>query len=181
LECHEQTRTPSWSRIDFLCASGADIKAIAKQFGLSYPSVLAHYRRHLSVRYKRIVGASRLESCEALLSKAAEGDAATLDILALWTRGHTQAWALALDAGSAKDMSLHAARVLQAAEFRAKITRELTGTPTIQVNTILTADAAQLVQVLEHFPDAAEAVLRWHERRNDTRVIEHNADRAPAN
>jgi hypothetical protein len=63
--------------------------------------------------------------------------------------------------------------ILQATELRAKITRELTGTPTIQVNQFLTADAAQLVEVLERFPDAAQAVVEWHQRRTNTRVIEH--------
>jgi hypothetical protein len=57
--------------------------------------------------------------------------------------------------------------------LRSKIMRELTGTPTIQVNNFLTQDAAQLVQILEHHPEAADAVLRWHMQRTNTRVIEH--------
>jgi hypothetical protein len=93
--------------------------------------------------------------------------------LELLIRGHTQAWALGLESNDAKTMSLHTGRILQATELRAKITHELTGTPTIQVNTFLTHDAAQLVQVLEHYPEAAEAVLRWHSQRTNTRVIEH--------
>jgi diketogulonate reductase-like aldo/keto reductase len=71
-------------------------------------------------------------------------------------------------------MSLHTGRILQATELRAKITRELTGTPTIQLNTFLTRDAAQLVQILENHPEAAEAVIRWHMQRTNTRVIEHS-------
>jgi hypothetical protein len=124
-----------------------------------------------------MIGASRLESFEELLTTAAEGDAESLDILNLLIRGHMQAWALGLDSGDTKGMSLHTVRILQATELRAKITRELTGTPTIQMNTFLTHDAAQLVQVLEHYPEAAEAVLKWHTQRTNTRVreIEHAA------
>jgi hypothetical protein len=163
-----------------LSASGADLTAVAAQFGVSYTSVKHHFRHHVSERYKRIIGASRLESFEALLTKAAEGDAESLDILQLLIRGHAQGWALALDAGSAKDMSLHCNRILQATELRAKITRELVPGPTVQVNNYLLHDAAQLVQVLEQFPEAADAVLRWHQQRTNTRVIEYTEHAAAA-
>jgi hypothetical protein len=164
---------PERPRIDFLCAAGGDKTAIAASFGLPRSSVAYHYDAHITDRYKRIIGASRLESFEALLTKAAEGDAESLDILQLVIRGHMQGWALGLESNDAKTMSLHTGRILQATELRAKITRELTGTPTIQVNNFLTHDAAQLVQVLENYPEAAEAVLRWHQQRTNTRVIEH--------
>jgi hypothetical protein len=160
-------------RINFLLAAGGDKSAIAAQFGVPRSSLAYHYDAHITSRYKRIIGASRLESFEALLTKAAEGDAESLDILELLIRGHTQGWAMALETGATKDMALHSVRILAATELRSKITRELTGTPTIQVNTFLTHDAAQLVQVLERYPEAAQAVVEWHQRRTNTRVIEH--------
>jgi hypothetical protein len=163
---------PELPRINFLSAQGATPSALAAQFGLSRTSIIHHHRSHITARYKRIVGGSRLDSFEALLTKAAEGDAESLDILNLLIRGHTQAWAVDLDSGDTRRMSINASRILQAVELRAKITRELTGTPTIQMNTFLTHDAAQLVQVLEHFPEAAEAVLQWHTKRTNTTVAE---------
>jgi hypothetical protein len=171
---------PECARINFLLASGGDRSAVARQFDLPYTSVLHHHTKHVSARYKRIIGANRLDSFEALLTKAAEGDAESLDILALLVRGHVQGWALALESNSTKDMALHSGRILAATELRAKITRELTGTPTIQLNTFLTHDAAQLVQILEHHPEAADAVLRWHQQRTNTRVIEHTEHAAAA-
>jgi hypothetical protein len=164
---------PERARIDYLCASNGDKSAIAAQFGLSYSSVMHHHRVHVSERYKKIIGATRLDSFEALLTRAAEGDAESLDILNLLIRGHMQGWAVALESNSTKDMALHSVRILAATELRSKINRELVGTPTIQVNTFLTHDAAQLVQILEHHPEAADAVLRWHQQRTNTRVIEH--------
>jgi hypothetical protein len=164
---------PEAPRINFLLASGGIRTAIAAQFGVTIGSVTHHYNSHITARYKRIVGATRIESFEVLLTKAAEGDGESLDILQLLIRGHMQGWALSLETNDAKMMALHAGKILQASELRAKITRELTGTPTIQVNTFLTHDAAQLVDVLESFPDAAQAVLDWHRRRTNTRVIEH--------
>jgi hypothetical protein len=161
-------------RINFLLASGGIRTAIAAQFGVTIGSVTHHYQHHITSRYKKIIGANRLESFEELLSKAGEGDGESLDILQLLIRGHMQGWALGLETNDAKTMSLHAARILQASELRAKITRELTGTPTIQVNTFLTHDAAMLVQVLEKHPEAAQAVIEWHQQRTNTpRVIEH--------
>jgi hypothetical protein len=164
---------PECARINFLCASGGSLTSIAAQFGVPHRSLVYHRERHITTRYKRIIGAGRLESFEALLTKAAEGDGESLDILNLVIRGHTQGWALALETGATRDMALHSGRILQATELRSKITRELTGTPTIQVNAFLTHDAAQLVQILEHHPEAADAVLRWHQQRTTTRVIEH--------
>jgi hypothetical protein len=156
-------------------AQGASPSATSAQFGVSLKSIIHHYRSHVTERYKRMLGASRLESFEALLTKAAEGDAESLDILNLLIRGHMQAWALGLDSNDTRAMTQHTARILQATELRAKITRELVGTPTIQLNTFLTHDAAQLVAVLENYPEAAEAVLQWHTKRTNTTVreIEH--------
>jgi hypothetical protein len=170
------------ARINFLLASGGNRTAIAAQFGVTIASVTHHYHRHITARYKRIVGATRIESFEALLARAAEGDSETLDILALLVRGHTAGWALGLETNDAKTMALHAARILQASELKSKITRELTGPTTIQIHSVLTADAAQLVAVLESFPEAAQAVIEWHRRRTTTtRVIEHSEHAEHAN
>ena len=87
----------------------------------------------------------------------------------------TQMWALALDTSSSNMMIQHAAKIIQATELRAKVTRELVPGPTLQVNNYLLHDAAQIVSVLADHPEAAEAVLQWHQKRRDTRVIEHAA------
>lgn len=166
---------PELARIDFLCASGGQFKAVATQFGLTQACVFNHFKRHVSDRYKRIVGAGRLETFEELMRKAAEGSAETLDILDLLIRGHSQMWSIALDSGSAAAMVQHANKILAATELRAKVTRELVPGPTLQVNNYLLHDAAQIVNILRDHPEAAEKLVRWHERRNNTRAIEHAA------
>jgi hypothetical protein len=163
---------PECARINFLVASGGDKTAIATQFGVSRRSLVLHYASHVTARFKRIIGASRMESFEALLTKAAEGETETLDILNLLVRGHSQAWALALETGSNQAMVQHAGKILQASELRSKITRELVPGPTFQVNYLL-HDAAQIVEVLHQHPEAADELLRWYQRRTDTKVIEH--------
>jgi hypothetical protein len=164
---------PEFARINFLCASGGEKSAIAAQFGLPYESVRRHHQLHISSRYKKMIGASRLESFEALVSKAVEGGAETLDLLDLLVRGHSTMWSVALDSGSGAAMVQHANKILAATELRAKVTRELVPGPTVQVNNYLLRDAAQLIQILEHHPEAADAVLRWHQQRSTTRVIEY--------
>jgi hypothetical protein len=164
---------PECARIDFLSASGAQLKPLAEQFGISCSSLHNHFKKHVSDRYKKIIGASRLESFEALMSRCTEGDAETLDILALLIRGHSQQWAIALEGGAPQAMVSHANKILAATELRSKITRELVPAQTLTVNNYLMKDAAQLVDMLQSHPDAAEEVLRWHERRNSGRVIEH--------
>jgi hypothetical protein len=164
---------PESARVDFLCASGAQLNAVAAQFGLSPAGVLYHFKKHVSERYKRIVGASRLETFETLVKKAAEGGAETLDILDLLIRGHSQMWSVALDSGSSTMMVQHANKILAASELRSRITRELVPGPTLQVNNYLLHDAAQIVNVLHEHPAAADALLQWHQKRTNTRVIEH--------
>ena len=164
---------PEISRIDFLLAGGAQPYSVAEQFGLANASVYYHEKKHISDRYKRIVGAGRLKSFEELMSKAAEGGAETIDILDLLIRGHSQMWSVALDSGSAALMVQHANKILAATELRSKVTRELVPGPTLQVNNFLLHDAAQIVAVLQGHPEAAEAVLQWHNKRTSTKVIEH--------
>jgi hypothetical protein len=166
---------PEVARIDYLCASGGQIKSIAEQFGLPAGSVYRHNRRHIGARFKKIVGASKLESFDMLVQKAAEGSGETLDILDLLIRGHSQMWSIALDSGSALLMAQHANKILAATELRSKITRELVPGPTLQVNNYLLHDALQIVNILRDHPEAAEKLVRWHERRTNTRVIEHAA------
>lgn len=169
---------PEVARIDFLLAGGAQPSSVAEQFGIIQSSVYKHSKNHVSDRYRRIVGAGRLESFEALMKKAAEGGAETLDILDLLVRAHSQLWAIAMESGSLVAMSMHANKILKATELRAKITRELVPGPSLTVNNYLLHDAAQIVAVLQGHPDAAEAVLQWHNKRTNTKVIEHAA--APA-
>jgi hypothetical protein len=161
------------ARIDFLCASSGQFTAVAGQFGLTQACVFNHFKKHVSDRYKRIVGASRLDTFEELMRKAAEGGAETLDVLDLLIRGHSQMWSVALDSGSTTAMIQHAAKILQATELKAKITRELVPGPTLQVNNYLLHDAAQIVQALHGHPGAAQTILEWYEKRTNTRVIDH--------
>jgi len=41
-----QIRHPEVARINFLCASGGQFKAVAAQFGLTQASVHNHFKRH---------------------------------------------------------------------------------------------------------------------------------------
>ena len=164
---------PELARIDFLCASSRQYSVVGRQFGLTQASILNHFRKHVSERYKRIVGARRLETFEDLMRKAAEGGAETLDVLDLLIRGHSQMWSVALDSGSTTAMIQHAAKILQATELKAKITRELVPGPTLQVNNYLLHDAAQIVQALHGHAEAAQSILEWYEKRTNTRVIDH--------
>jgi hypothetical protein len=52
-----------------------------------------------------MVGASHLDSFEELLKGATEANAETIDTLTLLIKGHTQRWAICMEAGSDKLMS----------------------------------------------------------------------------
>ena len=173
---------PECARIDYLAASGASLRDLAAQFGLALTSVHRHYTRHVSDRYKAIIGGGRLESFDALMKKCIEGDSETLDILNLLIRGHTHQWAIAFETGSDNRMSLHALRVQAAIELRAKISRELVPAQPLTVNNYLLKDAAELVNQLEGHPEAIAQIEKWHEfrlrgGRGPTRMVtlEHDA------
>jgi hypothetical protein len=166
---------PQCARIDFLAASGVQLNAVAAQHGISSSSLYHHFHRHVTERYKKLIGASRLETFEALMQRCTEGDAETIDILDLLIRGQAQQWGIALDAGASLGMVQHANKVLQAAELRSKITRELVPAQSLTVNNYVLRDAAEIVQPLWQHPAAQQALVEWHEKRNTTRVIEHAA------
>jgi hypothetical protein len=112
------------------------------------------------------------------MERCTEGDSETIDLLNLLIRGHSQAWGIAFESGAWMPMVQHANRVMAATELRSRITRELVPAQSLTVNNYLLKDAAQLVDMLWHHPEAAEEVLRWHERRSQGRVIEHAPDAA---
>ena len=74
-------RPPASARLDFLLASGSQIRPLARQYGISVNSLFNHWHNHVSDRYKKLIGASRLETFEALMQKCIEGEAETLDVL----------------------------------------------------------------------------------------------------
>jgi hypothetical protein len=166
---------PQQARIDFLAASGAQLKPLAEQYGVKSAAMYNHFAKHVTARYKRIIGASRLETFERLMQRCTEGDAETIDILDLLIRGHAQQWGIALDAGASQQMTSHATKILAAAELRSRITRELAPAQSLTVNNFVLRDAAEIVGALWQHPDAQQALVEWHEKRNNTRVIEHAA------
>ena len=119
--------------------------------------------------------AQHLASFEEMLKNATEANAETVDILNLLVRGHAQAWAICLEAGSDAQMSQHAARILAAIELRSRITLELQPeTRSLTVNNYLVRDAASLVNVLRDNPAAVAAVEEWYrDRIGNAKLIEH--------
>jgi hypothetical protein len=109
------------------------------------------------------------------MQRCTEGDAETIDILDLLIRGHAQQWGVALDAGASQQMASHATKILAATELRSKITRELVPAQSLTVNNFVLRDAAEIVSALWQHPDAQQALVEWHEKRHNTRVIEHAA------
>jgi hypothetical protein len=163
---------PDRARLDYLVASGASIAATAPQFGIAKSNLQVHFARHVGDRFKQMCSAQHLASFEEMLRNATEANAETVDILNLLVRGHAQAWAVCLEAGSDAQMSQHAARILSAIELRSRITLELQPeTRNLTVNNYLVRDAASLVNVLRDNPEAVAKIEEWYQQR--TRTIEH--------
>src|SRR5262249_15941303 len=146
---------PERSRIDYLMAAGASATATAKNFGLAQQGLSRHFANHVSARYKQMCAAQHLAGFEAMLRDATEANAETVDVLNLLIGGHMQRWAVNLETDNDKAMSVHAGKVLQAVEMRARILLELQPeTRNLTVNNYLVRDAAALVNVLRDHPSA---------------------------
>jgi hypothetical protein len=149
-----------------LIAGGASQRSVARQYELPLENMSNHYRKHVSSRYKQLVGASHLESFEDLLKGATEANAETIDTLTLLIRGHAQRWAICMEAGSDKLMSQHATRVMAAIELRSRVTLELQPeTRNLTVNNFMMKDAAELTNLLHNHPAAVAELEDWYDRR----------------
>jgi len=176
IQCHI-CQHPERSRIDYLIASGTAQAAIAKQFGFPTTSLSRHFKTHVSERYKAMVGASHIDSFETLLANATAANSETVDTLNLLVRGHSQMWALAMEAADHRSMSVHAARILQALEIRCKITLELAPSGNLTVNNFLMRDAAELVNSLRGNDNAVARIEDWYKWRTQGKLIEAEIER----
>jgi hypothetical protein len=177
LQCHI-CQHPERSRIDYLMASGTAQAAVARQFGFSTSRLNNHFLRHISDRYKAMVGASHTGSFETLLANATTANSESVNTLNLIVRGHTQMWALAMETADHKTMVAHASRILQALEIRCKITLELAPSGNLTVNNFLMRDAAELVNTLRGNDDAVTRIEQWYEWRTQGRLIEAEVEHA---
>ena len=164
---------PERSRIDWLLASGASHTATAEQFGLPRQNIDAHFRKHVSERYKQMAAASHLSTFEEMLKNATEANSETVDLLNILIRGHMQRWGANLEVGADQNMNHHSNRIAHLIELRSKITLELQQPQNLKINNYLVRDAASLVSVLRNNPDAVAQVERWYEDRMNSKLIEH--------
>jgi hypothetical protein len=165
---------PERGRIDYLAASGASLRSLETQFGLGHSSLQRHFERHVTERFKKLCQAQHLTSFEEMLAGATEANAETLDVINLLIRGHSQRWAICLEAGSDKAMNFHAGKILAAIELRSKITLELQPEArNVTINNYLVKDAAELVNTLRDNPEAVRRIEEWYAARMDSKLIEH--------
>ena len=148
------------------------MRAIARQFNIPVQYLSRHYQKHVSDRFKKMVGANYTVSFDKLLTEATEANAETLDVLNMILRGHSSRWAICMEAGDDRNMSSHSQRILQAIEMRARITLELQPEArNLTVNNFLMKDAAELSNLLRNHPAAVAQLEEWYAQR--MKLIEH--------
>ena len=165
---------PEHGRIDYLIASGASMGSIGEQFGLAKQRLSAHFKKHVSDRFKQMCAAQHLASFEDMLRNATEANIEAVDLCNLLIKGHMQRWAANLESGGDVMMAKHAAKVLETLELRSRITLELQPEArNLTVNNYLVRDAASLVAVLKDNPAAVAKIEEWYRDRTNSRWIEH--------
>jgi hypothetical protein len=164
---------PERGRIDYLIASGANMVAVGEQFGLAKQRLSAHFKVHVSPRFKQMCAAQHLASFEDMLKNATEANIETVDLCNLLIKGHMQRWAANLEVGGDAHMARHATKVLETLELRSRITLELQPeTRNMTVNNYLVRDAASLVAVLRDNAAAVAKIEDWYRGRMDSKLID---------
>jgi hypothetical protein len=148
--------------------------SIGEQFGLAKQRLSAHFKKHVSDRFKQMCAAQHLASFEDMLRNATEANIEAVDLCNLLIKGHMQRWAANLESGGDVMMAKHAAKVLETLELRSRITLELQPEArNLTVNNYLVRDAASLVAVLKDNPAAVAKIEEWYRDRTNSRWIEH--------
>jgi hypothetical protein len=166
-------RHPERGRIDYLIASGASMQSVGEQFGLAKQRLSAHYKVHVSDRFKQMCAAQHLASFEDMLKNATEANVEAVDLCNLLIKGHMQRWAANLESGGDHMMAKHASKVLETLELRSRITLELQPEArNMTVNNYLVRDASALIAVLRDNAAAVAKIEDWYRGRMDSKLIE---------
>ncbi len=113
------------SRVDFLIATGAEIAALGRQFGLSRSGLSRHADRHVSAAYKRTIKIGPHTSEEALRRLMAENGASVLENLNALYAGYAGRWMANLEAGADHAMVSMGREMREILALRAKISKEI--------------------------------------------------------
>lgn len=158
---HEQS-----TRIDYLLASGAVRRAVARKFGLDHDAVLRHYHLHISDDYKRKVKIGPFRSEEELRRLVAENSTSVVENLLSIYSGLASRWLACFEVGADDKLVALTKSMHTNLELRAKISKEIAPPPG---NTIITNVfnlppvielQAELLKVLARHPEARRDVIR---------------------
>ena len=150
-------------RIDWLIASGAQIKPLAVQFGLKASGLYNHSKKHISDSYVASVRLGPFKSEAELQRLCAENGSSVIEQLRAMNSGVQARWLAAFEAG-ADDQFVHlTGQFRKNLELMAKLTKELAPHQTniTNNNTVVfsqmpefIATIAVLADALREFPDA---------------------------
>jgi hypothetical protein len=169
-------------------ADGARLRPLARRYEISYDALWRHWRRHVPQEHK-----DRLKFGDAPVHKlkgmVAEAEISVLKDLNFARKSLIEA----LNVAAAEDANARGTltgRLHENARIRGQITGELSRSPLIQQNTInlvmnspeFVRFQADLIRVLNRFPDAREAVIAEFDRLEAEQAaqplpaLEHESD-----
>ncbi|HZT01481.1 MAG TPA: hypothetical protein VFA39_04365 [Steroidobacteraceae bacterium] len=173
--------------VELAKASGVQIRAISRKYGIPEDSISRHWARHVPEERKArlIVGPVQQQALAARLS---EENSSVIDNLKIVRAGLYQGLDVALQAGDLSSVALLSGKLHDNLKLVAKISGELASSPLVQSNMVnvlmlspeFASFQADLVRVLARFPEAYEAVLAEFQRletiaQPDRPALEHHA------
>ena len=118
---------PQVEEINFACARGVPMKAVATKYGVPYSSLQRHWtmKDHVPESYKTQVAAGPYAKISDLLAEVADADLRTLDVVTAMLTAHFNVWNFAMHVGAERPSVVHGNQAIKLAKLRAEICREL--------------------------------------------------------
>ncbi|HVM78855.1 MAG TPA: hypothetical protein VMU06_07535 [Stellaceae bacterium] len=158
-------RHPERNRLEFLCARGGSLRAIAQKFGVKYEGLRRHNLKHVSDQYKKSVVLGPFKSEDELRRLLAENSSSVVENLMALYGGLTSRWLVNFEAGCDEALVPLSREMLRVLDMRAKISRELAPASSTVISNIFVHPAfadlqSTLLRVLAEHPEARAAVIR---------------------
>jgi hypothetical protein len=160
--CRHVERT----RLDWLIASGSQLKPLAQRFGLSPNAIYNHARKHITPEFRAAVRVGPFSSEEELRRLCAENGASVVEQLRAVNGAVSARWLIAFEAGADATFADLTSQLRKNLELMAKLTKELAPVPSVVTtnNFVLfqspeyIAAVTGIADALRPFPEARRAV-----------------------
>jgi hypothetical protein len=154
------------TRIDFLIATGATIRALAARFNLNANAIYNHSKKHISDEYRAAVRLGPFESEDRLRQLCAENGTSVLETLRALNAGVSARWLVAFETANDDKLVALSGVIRKNLELMGRLTKELAPPPSsVTTNNFVLFENPQYLEAISRiamalrpYAEAREAV-----------------------